>query len=97
MVFDEKKCRKQEKRFQRPIDAWNSGRIVVQPDNLVQHWLNGFKVVEYERGSNIFAALVARSKYAGWEGFGMAERGPILLQDHGNTVWFKNIKIRKLL
>ncbi len=87
---------KLEKRFQRPIDAWNSGRIVVHPDNLVQHWLNGFKVVEYERGSNIFAALVARSKYAGWEGFGMAESGPILLQDHGNTVYFKNIKIRKL-
>ncbi len=87
---------KPEKRFQRPIGAWNSGRIVVRPDNIVQHWLNGFKVVEYERGSNIFAALVARSKYAIWDGFGMAESGPILLQDHGNTVYFKNIKIRKL-
>ena len=87
---------KPEKRFQRPVGAWNSGRIVVRPDNIVQHWLNGFKVVEYERGSNIYAALVARSKYAIWEGFGMAESGPILLQDHGNTVFFKNIKIRKL-
>ncbi len=87
---------KLEKRFQRPVGAWNSGRITVRPDNVVQHWLNGFKVVEYERGSNIYAALVARSKYAVWEGFGMAESGPILLQDHGNTVFFKNIKIRKL-
>ncbi|MBP6828264.1 MAG: DUF1080 domain-containing protein [Saprospiraceae bacterium] len=85
-----------EKRFQRPVGAWNSGRIVVRPDNMVQHWLNGFKVVEYERGSNIFAALVARSKYAVWEGFGLAPRGPILLQDHGNTVYFKNIKVKKL-
>jgi len=87
---------KLEKRFQRPIGAWNSGRIVARPDNVVQHWLNGFKVVEYERGSNIYAALVARSKYAVWEGFGMAKSGPILLQDHGNTVFFKNIKIRRL-
>lgn len=87
---------KLEKRFQHSIGEWNSGRIVVRPDNIVQHWLNGFKVVEYERGSNIFAALVARSKYAVWEGFGMSESGPILLQDHGNTVYFRNIKIRKL-
>lgn len=87
---------KLEKRFQRPIGAWNNGRIVVRPDNTVQHWLNGFKVVEYERGGNIFAALVARSKYAAWEGFGLAASGPVLLQDHGNTVFFKNIKIRAL-
>lgn len=87
---------KLEKRFQRPAGAWSSGRIVARPDRIVQHWLNGFKVVEYERGSNIFAALVARSKYAGWEGFGLLESGPILLQDHGNTVYFKNIRIRKL-
>ena len=87
---------KPEKRFQRPAGAWNSVRIVARPDKIVQHWLNGFKVVEYERGSNIFAALVARSKYAGWDGFGLAESGPILLQDHGNTVYFKNIKIRRL-
>ncbi len=87
---------KLEKRFQRPVSAWNQGRIAVLPDNTVQHWLNGFKVVEYERGSNIYAALVARSKYAIWEGFGLAEEGPVLLQDHGNTVFFKNVKIRKL-
>jgi hypothetical protein len=78
------------------MDDWNQGRIVVRPDNTVQHWLNGFKVVEYERKSNIFKALVARSKYEKWEGFGMNDRGPVLLQDHGDQVSFRSIKIRTL-
>ena len=87
---------KLEKRFQRRITDWQSGRIVVRPDNIVQHWLNGFLVVEYERKSNIFAALVARSKYKDWVGFGLNDAGPILLQDHGHAVAFKNMKIRKI-
>jgi Domain of Unknown Function (DUF1080) len=87
---------KQEKRFQKKIGEWNQGRIVVLPNNMVQHWLNGFKVVEYERKSNIFNALVARSKYEKYAGFGAGDKGNILLQDHGNNVSFKNIKIREL-
>lgn len=80
----------------RPVGAWNSGRIVVYPDDRIEHWLNGFKVVEYKRGTPIYNALVARSKYAKWDGFGMAPKGRILLQDHGDAVSFRSLKIREI-
>ena len=87
---------KVEPRFQQKIGDWNQGKIIVYPNNKVEHWLNGFKVVEYERGSNIYKVLVAHSKYAKNKNFGMGEQTPILIQDHNNSVYFRSIKIREL-
>jgi len=79
----------------RPVGGWYRARIVVRGCH-VEHWINNIKVVEYDRCGQMWRALVARSKYHVWPHFGEAQEGHILLQDHGCTVHFKNIKILEL-
>jgi hypothetical protein len=76
------------------VGQWNNARIVVQGGQ-VEHWLNQVRVVEFDRFSQAFKALVEKSKYEQWENFGRLPVGLILLQDHGDQVSFKSIKIRE--
>ncbi len=76
------------------VGQWNNARIVVRGGH-IEHWLNHVKVVEFDRFSQVFAALVEKSKYEIWENFGRLPEGHILLQDHGDEVSFRNIKIRE--
>ena len=79
----------------KPVGEWNEGRIVFR-GNHGEHWLNGVKTVEYDLGTPRMDSLLAASKYAPIKGFADRRTGHIVLQDHNDSVWYRNIRIREL-
>ncbi len=79
----------------RPVGEWNEVRLIVI-DGQVEHWMNGQQIVAYELGSDEWEHLVADSKFAEWPEYGRQAEGHLALQDHGNHVWYRNIRIRRI-
>jgi hypothetical protein len=79
----------------RPVGEWNEGRLVVDGAR-VEHWLNGERVIAYELFTPGWEALVAASKFNEWPAYGRAPRGHVVLQDHGDRVAFRHLRIRVL-
>jgi hypothetical protein len=78
-----------------PLGEWNTSKIVSKNYH-VEHWLNGIKILEYERGSADFKEKVAAGKFSKYPNFGEAKKGHILIQDHGSVMYFRNQFIRKI-
>jgi 3-keto-disaccharide hydrolase len=78
----------------KPAGEFNESRIVVQGRH-VEHWLNGKRVLQYELDSPALMAAIEQSKFKGIERFGRPQKGHILVQDHGDRVWYRNIRIRR--
>lgn len=78
----------------RPVGEWNHTRIVTDGSK-VEHWLNGVRVVEADFASDEMRRKIAGSKFSEWPTFGKTRRGYIGLQDHGDSVWYRNLKIRE--
>lgn len=79
----------------KPVGEWNQVRLV-QKDGKIEHWLNGVKIVEADANSPEWAELIAGSKFKSMPDFGKSQKGHIALQDHGNKVWYRNIKLKQL-
>ena len=79
----------------KPVGEWNTSRVLIQGNNVV-HWLNGEKVLEFELGSPEVLAEVQKSKFKTVEKFGTKFPAHFLLQDHGDEIWFRNIRVREM-
>lgn len=79
----------------KPVGEWNKTEIIIN-DNTLQFFLNGVKTVETTLWDDQWKSMVAESKFSQWEGFAKYKEGKIVLQDHGDDVWFRNIKIKRL-
>lgn len=79
----------------RPAGEWNTGRVVLK-DGKGEHWLNGKKVLEFDMNSDDWKQRIAKSKFSKWKQFATVDKGHICLQDHGNEVAYKNLKIKEL-
>lgn len=79
----------------KPVGEFDEGRIVFAGGH-GEHWLNGVKVVDYDLAGEDFKARYRKSKYEPIPGFADKRKGHIVLQDHGDDVWFRNIRIREL-
>ncbi|MDH3712018.1 MAG: DUF1080 domain-containing protein, partial [Cyclobacteriaceae bacterium] len=78
-----------------PANQWNKARLISK-DGKVSHWLNGYKLVEFEMHNQNWDEMVANSKFKDMPAFGKAKGGHIALQDHNDQVWYRNIKIKQL-
>jgi hypothetical protein len=83
-----------DKKRLRAVGEWNESRLVFRGTH-GEHWLNGEKVVEYDLGTAAMDSALKASKYRSWEWFGARRRGHIVLQDHGDEVYFRNIRVRE--
>lgn len=78
-----------------PLGFWNES-MLISKGNHIEHWLNGAKILEYERGSQDFIKKIAASKFKNTPGYGMVTEGHLLFQDHGSIAHFRNIKIKEI-
>ncbi|CAG4988315.1 hypothetical protein DYBT9275_00052 [Dyadobacter sp. CECT 9275] len=79
----------------KPAGEWNKARLVVN-NSKAEHFLNNKKIVQYQIGGAEWDRLISQSKFKDWKYLGKFKTGHIALQDHGNKVWYRNVKIREL-